>query len=96
MRVRARGITTSTELCARLLQETGVAILPGAEFGRPAEELTARLAYVDFDGARALAAAETLPRDKPLNGEFLRGYCECVLTAVNLICDWVENGPRKA
>ncbi len=91
----ARGITTSTELCARLLEETGVAILPGVEFGRPAEELTARLAYVDFDGARALAAAETLPRDKPLNGEFLRGYCECVLTAVNLICDWVHNGPQK-
>ena len=93
--LRARGITTSTELCARLLQETGVAILPGVEFGRPAEELTARLAYVDFDGARALAAVETLPRDKKLNGEFLLGYCECVLTAVNLICDWVHNGPQK-
>ena len=91
--LRARGITTSTELCARLLQETGVAILPGVEFGRPAEELTARLAYVDFDGAAALAAVETLPRDKPLNGEFLHGYCDCVLTAVNLICDWVRNGP---
>jgi len=94
--LRARGITTSTELCARLLKETGVAILPGVEFGRPAEELTARLAYVDFDGSRALAAAETLPRDKPLNGEFLHGYCPCVLMAINLIADWVRNGPQEA
>jgi len=37
-----------------------------------------------------------LPRAKRLNGEFLRGYCEWVLTAVNLICDWVHNGPRVA
>ncbi len=51
---------------------------------------------MDFDGSRALAAVETLPRDKKLNCEFLRGYCECVLTAVNLICDWVRNGPGKA
>ncbi len=42
---------------ARLLEETGVALLPGAAFVRSRAELTARLAYVDFDGASALAAS---------------------------------------
>jgi aspartate aminotransferase len=88
-RLEERGIHTSAELCERLLEETGVAVLPGSEFGRPPEELTARLAYVDFDGAAALAAAETLPRDRPLNEEYLRTYCECVLEAMERITGWL-------
>ena len=54
----ARGIRTSPELCEHLLEDTGVAVLPGTHFGVPAERLTARIAYVDFDGDAALAHAE--------------------------------------
>jgi aspartate aminotransferase len=92
-RLKERGITSSRELCERLLKETGVAILPGSEFGRPQTELTARIAYVDFDGASALATAETLPRDKPLDEGFLRTYCGCVLTAVERMCEWLQEKP---
>lgn len=59
----ARGIRTSSELATRLLAETGVALLPGAAFGRPEQELGLRLAYVDFDGAAALEAAAREPID---------------------------------
>ncbi|WP_192036932.1 pyridoxal phosphate-dependent aminotransferase [Halomonas sp. YLGW01] len=45
-----RGITSGSELTQALLEECGVALLPGSAFGAPAERLTARLAYVDFDG----------------------------------------------
>jgi aspartate aminotransferase len=55
----ARGIHTSSELAAHLLDEVGVALLPGAAFGRSDHELCLRLAYVDFDGASALAATAT-------------------------------------
>lgn len=41
--------------CQRLLEETGVALLPGSSFGRPKEELTVRLCFVDFDGKTALS-----------------------------------------
>jgi len=91
----ARGITTSKQLCERLLEERGVAILPGSAFGRPATELTARLAYVDFDGARALAAADALPRDAPLNDEFLAVQCRPVVNAIDKLCDWLENGDKS-
>jgi aspartate aminotransferase len=88
--LRARGVATSSELCERLLGETGVAILPGAAFGRPATELTARLAYVDFDGAQALAAAETLGLDEPIRADFLERYCGRTLGAVDRICKWLD------
>src|SRR5690606_24300783 len=38
-RLGARGIDTSAALCERLLQDTGVAMLPGSDFGRPEGEL---------------------------------------------------------
>jgi aspartate aminotransferase len=85
-----RGIQTSPQLCARLLEETGVAILPGSDFGRPEGELTARLAYVDFDGARVLAAAEQLAPESRIRESFLRAYCAPMMNAIDRICAWVD------
>ena len=87
-RLRRRGIATSSQLCEALLEDTGVAILPGSNFGRPDDELTARIACGNFDGARALAMAQLAPADKPLDEEFLRNCCSGVLRAIDLICDW--------
>jgi len=78
------------ELCERLLDETGVAILPGSDFGRPPEELTARLAYVNFNGKKALEAAGHISADKPLNEEFLKNYCKEPIIAVERLCEWVN------
>ena len=89
-RLRARGVTSSPELCERLLAETGVALMPGADFGRPAKELTCRLAYVDFDGSKCLAAAQTAPGEQELSEEFLHEYCSDVLVALDLIGEWLQ------
>ncbi len=55
-----RGIESGSQLCERLLAETGVALLPGESFGLPASSYTARLAYVDFDGEAALRDADRI------------------------------------
>lgn len=88
--LRARGITTSDALCQRLLDETGVALLPGSVFGRPPEELTARIALVDFDGAQAMAALGVLPSGTPVDEAFLRAHCGAVMVAIDRICHWVR------
>lgn len=85
-----RGINNSEELCHQLLKDTGVAVLPGNCFGRPIEELTMRLAFVDFDGAKVLAAAEQIPAGQILDDDFLNQYCGKVLKAIQLICDWLK------
>ncbi|MDD9938477.1 MAG: aminotransferase class I/II-fold pyridoxal phosphate-dependent enzyme, partial [Myxococcales bacterium] len=81
----ARGVETSEALCKQLLEDTGVAILPGSAFGRPEAELTTRLAYVDFDGAAALEAAA----GQPLNGAFLEARCARVVEAVERLVRWL-------
>jgi len=84
-----RGINNGTALCDRLLAETGVAILPGVAFARPARELTARLSYIDFDGARALAASENIPLDQELTEDFASQWCGHVLEGVRRIAAWI-------
>ena len=84
-------IYTSAELCWKLLDETGVAILPGSDFGRQPEELTARIAYVNFDGGKALRAAQNKYSDKALDEVFLNTYCPGVIKAASVIRDWISN-----
>ena len=90
-RLNKRGILTSSGFCKSLLEETGVAILPGISFGRPENEFTARLAFVDFDGCRALAAVEQIDSSRQLSGDFVETYCNGVLKAIDLLCSWLKS-----
>jgi aspartate aminotransferase len=90
-RLRDKGIHDSASLCEVMLDETGVAMLPGVAFGRPAQELTARLAYVDFDGAAALDAVARLGRGEEPNVAFLREHCGRVTTAIDRVRAWLES-----
>ncbi len=89
-RLAERGIHDSTTLCEQLLQDTGVAMIPGVSFERPPEELTARMAYVNFDGAKALTASESIPLHDELPDSFIRTWCPEVVTATEKIVDWLS------
>lgn len=88
-RLAKRGIADSATLCDKLLQETGVAILPGVAFERPVEELTARMAYVDFDGAKALTASETIPLENSLPDTFCDSWCLNVVAGMKAMIEWI-------
>ncbi|KPK87560.1 MAG: aspartate aminotransferase [Bacteroides sp. SM23_62_1] len=83
------GIYTSGELCKRILEKTGVAMLPGSDFGRPPEELTTRISYVDFDGANALETSGKIPVEKELNSTFMKENCPKLVKAFDLLGDWL-------
>lgn len=78
---------TSEAFCEAALEATGVAFLPGTCFGRPPAELTARLAYVDFDGAEALRLAA---RTDVLDEAFLARACGRTLEAFDRLCAWLS------
>jgi len=85
----ARGINTSAEMCECILEDTGVAILPGTAFGRPEQELTTRMALVDFDGAKALSSSEYYPLHEPLPEKFPEDCCFKVIEATDKLCKWM-------
>ena len=91
VKLAEKGIMTSFELCEALLQDTGVAILPGMDFGRQPEELTCRMAYVDFDGKLVLEKAMTEWKDRELNENFLRTYCPKMVKANQLLKEWLDH-----
>ncbi len=85
-----RGIDTSDALCKRLLSENAVALLPGSVFGRPPEELSARLSFVDFDGAGALANADSLDEDAP--AAWIEEWAPNVDIGIARIAEWLQGG----
>lgn len=84
-----QGITESATLCDRILEETGVAMLPGSNFGRPQKELTARLAFVNFDGENALTEAMQVADNQSLGEDFLIKNCPRTIEAIKRLCAWV-------
>jgi aspartate aminotransferase len=81
-----RGIFSDVALVARMLTEIGLSSVAGSEFGMPRDSLHARLALVDFDGARALAAEASQLVDQ----RFVARYAERVVNAVAVITGWLE------
>ncbi|HII07322.1 MAG TPA: aspartate aminotransferase, partial [Methanotrichaceae archaeon] len=52
-------------------------------------ELTARVAYVNFDGSKALAASETIPLHQKLPEDFISQICGETISAAQKIVDWL-------
>ncbi|KAE9116429.1 hypothetical protein PF010_g8957 [Phytophthora fragariae] len=86
-----RGISTDEQLCAQLLQDTGVAILPGSAFGRSPGELFARLAFVDFKGDLALYLIESMQDDPSLEAieGFIQSVCPNLDIAMRKLAAWM-------
>ena len=61
------------------MAETGVALLPGSAFGMETDSLTARLAFVDFNGGQILATS-------PEHASF-----DKVKQGINKLCDWINH-----
>ncbi|MEL6543179.1 MAG: aminotransferase class I/II-fold pyridoxal phosphate-dependent enzyme, partial [Myxococcota bacterium] len=70
---------SSDALCAELLDAADIACLPGTAFGRRADELSLRIAFVDFDGARALAEWD----EKEDSERFVASHCPRIVTAMS-------------
>ncbi|MCK4856318.1 MAG: pyridoxal phosphate-dependent aminotransferase, partial [Bacteroidales bacterium] len=90
-KLTARGILTSVEMCSALLDETGVAMLPGYDFGRDPAELTARMAFVDFDGELALKVASEEYRNKEIDESFIKLYAPRLVEAFRLRTTWFSS-----
>ena len=88
-KLNKKDIYTSEELCQKLLNATGVALLPGSAFGRSARELTVRLAYVDFDGNQALNwCRENKIEDN--STYFINNYFPKIVKGTQLIISWIN------
>ena len=84
----SKGIQSSEEFCQALLNETGVALLPGTAFGHPKDCFSARLSYVDFDGEKFLELMMKHPETK-MDNDLIEEQCPRISLAVKKIASWI-------
>ncbi len=82
------GIHTSKDFCNALLEETGVALLPGEAFGHQKQYLTARLSYVDFNGNELLQIIEEFPETK-VDDVFVEQNCPRIVLSTKKMKEWL-------
>ena len=78
----------SSELCDAILEETGVALLPGSSFGFEKDKMLTRLSYTDFDGKEFF---RNVTNCKMIDDEMIKKYAPNVVEGVSKLSNWVKN-----
>lgn len=82
--LKSKNIHNDNQLCDNLIKETGVALLPGSAFGINTKKLTARLAYVDFDGNELQKIFDSIDEKSIIN------KCQHMINGIDAICNWIK------
>ena len=77
--------SSSSEMCKDILNKTGVALLPGSDFGLNSSKMLARLSYTDFDGANFLKNALG---SKKLDNTDLKKNAPNVVDGISVLKAW--------
>jgi len=80
--------SSSSEMCKDILNKTGVALLPGSDFGLESSKMLARLSFTDFDGANFLN--NTLG-SKKLDEADLKKNAPNIVNGVAALKDWSKS-----
>jgi len=80
--------STSTELCNNILKETGVALLPGSDFGFSDNKMLARLSYTDFDGENFM---KNTVHNEEINYDKIKKYAPKIIEGTNRLKEWSNN-----
>ena len=79
---------TSSELCDVILNETGVAMLPGSDFGFSPKKMLTRLSYTDFDGVEFY---KNILDHKSISEELVKMYAPNVVEGTTKLSNWAKN-----
>jgi len=77
--------SSSSAMCKDILNKTGVALLPGSDFGLNKNKMLARLSFTDFDGTGFLK--NTLG-SKKLDSADLKKYAPNIVDGISALKDW--------
>jgi len=79
--------SSSSEMCENILDETGVVLLPGSDFGFEKKKLIARLSFTDFNGKNLMHEYEN---NNDLNDNLIKKFAPKIVEGVNKLKKWSE------
>ena len=78
---------TSSEMCKAILKQTGVALLPGSDFGFSEKKLLARLSFTDFDGNGFM---HFVKKNKKITQSEINSYAPKIIEGTKRLKEWSE------
>tara|TARA_Y100001936_G_scaffold243886_1_gene283439 strand:+ start:1910 stop:3145 length:1236 start_codon:yes stop_codon:yes gene_type:complete len=79
---------TSGKMCDDILKKTGVALLPGSDFGFKPNKMLTRLSYTDFDGETFL---KNVIGSKKLDDDIIKKYAPNVVEGTKRLSEWAKS-----
>ena len=83
-----KNFSSSCEMCNDILVKTGVALLPGTDFGLPPEKMIARLSFTDFDGKKFM---QNLKNNTKVDENLLLKFAPKIVEGTKRLKGWVES-----
>ena len=83
----SRSINSSQELSKRILDETGVVLLPGTDFYMRDDFLGVRVASVDYDGAQLM---QTFPQSGKVSSKVYKSLFPKLVDACERLENWLQ------
>jgi aspartate aminotransferase len=79
---------TSIEMCDNILKETGVALLPGSDFGFVKNKMLTRLSFTDFDGQNFMNQTQN---EKKIDNDLILKLAPKIVEGVDKLKKWSES-----
>ena len=79
---------TSSDMCDSILKDTGVALLPGSDFGFDQDQMLARLSFTDFDGQEFMNKIED---NQKIDNNKIGEFAPKIVQGVDNLKKWSES-----
>ena len=80
--------SSSSEMCDSILNDTGVALLPGSDFGFDKNKMLVRLSFTDFDGQKFMDKIED---NQKVDNDLIRKLAPKITEGIDLLKKWSES-----
>ena len=80
--------STAEEMCKNILEETGVVLLPGSDFGLSKERMLARLSFTDFNGHEFMS---NVKKNKKVDLNQLSKFAPKIVEGTKKLKTWSES-----
>ena len=79
---------SSSEMCNNILKDTGVALLPGSDFGFDQSRMLARLSFTDFDGQQFMNKIED---NQKIDNDCIANLAPKIIEGLDKLKKWSES-----
>ncbi|MDB3982217.1 aminotransferase class I/II-fold pyridoxal phosphate-dependent enzyme [Candidatus Pelagibacter sp.] len=79
---------SSADMCDNILNDTGVALLPGSDFGFDQKKMLVRLSFTDFDGQKFMNKIEV---NQKIDNDLINAFAPKIIEGVDKLKKWSES-----